>query len=87
MFQGRTATFAGVVNRLTSLLAGTTSTLLMAWIWHQKPPSVQDWASFLFILVAVGFLTQAERHRMSERAAAPVPAAPAAAPVAAAPRA
>ncbi len=79
MFQGRTATFAGVVNRLTSLLAGTTATLLLAWIWHQKPPSVQDWVSFLFILVAVGFLTQAERQRMSARALAPAPTASAAA--------
>ncbi len=63
MFQGRTATFAGVVNRLTSLLAGTTATLLLAWIWKQKPPSIQDWASLVFILVAVGFLTRAEKRR------------------------
>jgi hypothetical protein len=68
MFQGRTATFAGVVNRLTSLLAGTTSTLLLAWIWHLKPPSLQDWSAFVFILVAVGFLARAERRRMAERA-------------------
>ena len=66
MFQGRTATFAGVVNRLTSLLAGTTATLLLAWFWKQKPPSLQDWASLLFILVAVAFLTRAERRRAAE---------------------
>jgi hypothetical protein len=69
MFQGRTATFAGVVNRLTSLLAGTTATLLLAWIWHQKPPSIQDWTSFLFILVAVWFLARAESQRAREAAA------------------
>ncbi len=70
MFQGRTATFAGVVNRLTSLLAGTTATLLLAWIWKQKPPTLQDWASLAFILVAVGFLTRAERRRAAEAAKA-----------------
>ena len=68
MFEGRTATFAGVVNRLTSLLGGTASTLLLAWWFHLKPPSMQDWVSFGFILVAVGFLTRAEQRRMAERA-------------------
>ena len=67
MFQGRTATFAGVVNRLTSLLAGTTATLLLAAFFGQKAPTVQDWASFLFILVAVGFLTRAEKRRVAEK--------------------
>ncbi|MEO5619250.1 MAG: hypothetical protein ABIS67_15885 [Candidatus Eisenbacteria bacterium] len=75
MFQGRTATFAGVVNRLTSLLAGTTATLLLAWIWKQRPPSIQDWASLGFILIAVGFLTRAERRRSAEATKkAPAPA-------------
>jgi len=83
MFQGRTATFAGVVNRITSLIAGTTATLLLAWIWKQRPPSVQDWTSLVFILVAVGFLTRAERRRVAEsraeslRASAPPPGRPA----------
>jgi len=78
MFQGRTATFAGVVNRLTSLLAGTTATLLLAWWFGQKPPTLQDWASFVFILVAVGFLTRAEKRRVRDDGIAPV--APAAVP-------
>jgi hypothetical protein len=74
MFQGRTATFAGVVNRITSLLAGTTATLLLAWIWKQRPPSMQDWASLVFILIAVAFLTRAERRRAAEYAKrAPIP--------------
>lgn len=68
MFEGRTATFAGVVNRLTSLLGGTASTLLLAWWFRLKPPSTQDWVSFGFILVAVAFLTRAEQRRMAERA-------------------
>jgi len=78
MFQGRTATFAGVVNRLTSLLAGTTSTLLLAAFFHQKPPTLQDWTSFVFILVAVGFLARAEKRRVAELPAATI--APAMAP-------
>jgi len=68
MFQGRTATFAGLVNRLTSLLAGTTSTLLLAWWFGLKPPTVPDWVSFGFILVAVAFLSRAEKRRTAETA-------------------
>ena len=84
MFKGRTATFAGLVNRLTSLLAGTMATLLMFFIFKAKFPAVQDWLSVFFILVAVYFLGCAERLRMQELAresaeepkpvAAPVPA-------------
>ena len=70
MFQGRTATFAGLVNRLTSLLAGTTATLILAWFWAQRPPAVTEWVSFFFILVAVGFLTRAEQKRSAEAQAA-----------------
>lgn len=66
MFQGRTATFAGLVNRITSLLAGTTSTLLLAWFFHLKPPAVTDWVSFLFIVGAVAFLSRAEQRRTAE---------------------
>ena len=69
MFKGRTATFAGLVNRLTSLLAGTASTLLLMWLFHLKPPAVTDWVSFAFILVAVVFLARAEQRRMAEAAA------------------
>ena len=67
MFQGRTATFAGLVNRLTSLLAGTVATLLLMWFFHLKPPAVTDWVSFAFILVAVAFLSRAEIRRTAER--------------------
>jgi hypothetical protein len=69
MFKGRTATFAGLVNRLTSLVAGITSTLLLALLFGTKWPSMQDWASVLFILVAVWFLTRAEKRRTAELAA------------------
>jgi hypothetical protein len=74
MFQGRTATFAGLVNRLTSLLAGTTATILLAWWFGLKPPSLPDWVSLGFILIAVGFLTRAEKKRVAARSpAAPQP--------------
>lgn len=66
MYKGRTATFAGLVNRLTSLIAGTTSTLLFALTFSNKWPKQQDWISLAFILVAVGFLTRAEKRRAAE---------------------
>jgi hypothetical protein len=68
MFKGRTATFAGLVNRLTSLLAGTAATLLMFFVFKAKFPALQDWVSVGFILVAVYFLSRAEKRRMNELA-------------------
>jgi hypothetical protein len=70
MFKGRTATFAGLVNRLTSLVAGTTATLLSFFIFGAKFPSPADWCSLALILVAVGFLSLAEKKRVSEMAKA-----------------
>jgi hypothetical protein len=69
MFKGRTATFAGLVNRLTSLVAGTTSTLIVWALLGGKPPKVQDWVSLVLIFVAVYFLTLAEKKRAVELAA------------------
>lgn len=66
MFHGRTATFAGLVNRLTSLVAGTTATLLFSLFFGGKLPSWPDWISLGFIFVAVGFLTHAEKRRTQE---------------------
>jgi hypothetical protein len=63
MFKGRTATFAGLVNRLTSLVAGTSATVLFHLAFGGKAPSNEDWLSLLFILIAVGFLAAAERRR------------------------
>lgn len=73
MYQGRTATFAGLVNRLTSLLAGTTATLITWAALGGRFPKPQEWLSLFFIFVAVGFLTVAERKRATEGAAAPAP--------------
>jgi len=66
MFKGRTATFAGLVNRLTSLVAGTTATLVSYFAFQGKFPKVQDWVSLVFILIAVGFLSRAEKKRTRE---------------------
>ncbi len=66
MFKGRTATFAGLVNRLTSLVAGTTATLVSFFVFGGKFPKIQDWFSLVLILVAVGFLTKAEKKRTRE---------------------
>jgi len=70
MFKGRTATFTGLVNRLTSLVAGTTATLLGWAFFGSKFPSLQNWVSLGFVLVAVAFLTRAERKRAGELKAA-----------------
>ncbi|MBI5020163.1 MAG: hypothetical protein HZB59_01880 [Ignavibacteriales bacterium] len=66
MFKGRTATFAGLVNRLTSLVAGTIATLFFAIWFGGKYPKQQDWISLIFIFVSVGFLSLAERKRTIE---------------------
>lgn len=66
MFKGRTATFAGLVNRLTSLIAGTAATLLFFYFFGGKFPKTEDWASLVFILVAIGFMTTAEKKRAKE---------------------
>jgi hypothetical protein len=63
MFQGRTATFTGLVNRLTSLIAGTAATLLFALFFGGAYPKLEDWLSLGAILAAVACLTSAERRR------------------------
>ncbi|MEO6694923.1 MAG: hypothetical protein ABIY50_00650 [Ignavibacteria bacterium] len=66
MFKGRTATFAGLVNRLTSLIAGTAATLIFYFAFGGKFPSTEDWISLIFILIAVAFITKAEKKRIAE---------------------
>lgn len=62
MFKGRSATFNGLVNRLTSLLAGTASTLFLAWQFGLAMPAKEDWLSLFFVCVSIAFLTFAELH-------------------------
>ena len=66
MFKGRTATFAGLSNRLTSLVAGTAATLLFAIFFKGNFPMVEDWLSLVFIFIAVAFMTRAETKRAAE---------------------
>ena len=66
MFKGRTATFAGLVNRLTSLVAGTTATLIFWLAFRGTAVKEQDWIALGFILIAVFFLSVAERKRAAE---------------------
>ena len=71
MFKGRTATFAGLVNRVTSLVAGTVATLVVWWlIAGQKPPSMEDWFGLAAIFVAIYFMGKAEQKRACELAKA-----------------
>jgi drug/metabolite transporter (DMT)-like permease len=66
MFKGRTATFAGLANRLTSLVAGTAATLLFAVFFKGNFPMTEDWLSLVFIFIAVAFMTRAETKRAAE---------------------
>lgn len=67
MFKGRTATFAGLVNRVTSLVAGTVATLVVWWlIAGQKPPAMEDWFGLAAIFVAIYFMGKAEQKRACE---------------------
>ena len=66
MFKGRTATFAGLVNRLTSLLAGTAATLI-SWVFLAgKFPQMQEWFSLVLIFISIAFITKAEKKRVRE---------------------
>jgi drug/metabolite transporter (DMT)-like permease len=69
MFKGRTATFAGLVNRLTLLIAGTTATLVFYFAFGGRSPLVRDWISLGLILVAIA-LSRAGRKRVVELAGA-----------------
>jgi hypothetical protein len=66
MFKGRTATFSGLVNRITSLIAGTVSTIIFAFYFGGKYPNTIDWILLFFIFISVGFITKAERKRSKE---------------------
>ena len=70
MFKGRTATFTGLVNRLTSLVAGTVATLIGHWLFGSHFPTLMNWVSLGFVMVAVMFLTRAEKKRTQELKAA-----------------
>lgn len=62
LFEGRTATFSALANRLSSLLAGVASTLLFAVFYAGKWPKPEDWGSLVLVLVAVALLAREERQ-------------------------
>lgn len=66
MFKGRTATFAGLVNRVTSLVAGTASTIFLWLFFDMKKPKNEDWFALLLIFVAIYFMSLAEKRRACE---------------------
>lgn len=69
MFKGRTATFAGLVNRIASLIAGTFSTIIMYKFFKDmgfKAPKSEDWIALIMIFVAIYFLSRAEKKRACE---------------------
>jgi hypothetical protein len=69
MFKGRTATFSGLVNRLTSLIAGTAASILVWWlIKDQKPPKAEDWAGLALMFIAIYFIGKSEKKRACELA-------------------
>lgn len=71
MFKGRTATFAGLVNRLTSLIAGTVATLFVFWIIPgQKMPKTEDWIGLVLMFIAIYFIGRSEKKRACELAKA-----------------
>lgn len=64
LFRGRSATFTGLVNRLTSLVAGTAATGVSWWAFGARAPSLLDVASLGLVLAAVGFLARADGRRV-----------------------
>ena len=68
MFKGRTATFAGLVNRLTSLIAGTAATLICYFIGLGDYPKPVDWAALVLIFIALSFISLAEKRRYQGKA-------------------
>lgn len=66
MFKGRTATFTGVVNRLTALLAGITATLICWIFFDMRFPKSLEWTSLVFVIIAIIFIGLAEKKRVAE---------------------
>ncbi len=67
MFKGRSATFNGLVNRLTSLLAGTASTFYLHVHYHLPAPSSEDWLAFALVLGSIACLSISDRFQRSSQ--------------------
>jgi len=66
MFKGRTATFAGLVNRISSLVAGMVSTILVVVLFGIGKIKGEDCVALIFIFIAIYFMSRAERKRVCE---------------------
>jgi len=66
LFKGRNATFSGLVNRLTSVVAGVAVTLIMWIVYGHRFPGHSDWVALALIVAAVVMLGQAEQRRRVE---------------------
>jgi len=66
MFKGRTATFAGLVNRISSLVAGTFSTIIVVALFGIGKVKSEDWVALIFIFIAIYFMSKAEKKRVCE---------------------
>ncbi len=66
LYKGGTATFNITLNRMTSLIAGTTATLLFWLAFDGKPVKANQWTALAVVFVAIGFLAWASHRRRSE---------------------
>ncbi len=72
LFPGKSATFTGVLNRVVSLLAGTTSSLILYLFFGGVFPPNEDWIALAFIVGSI--LLLAWGHQNAKRAEVKTPA-------------
>lgn len=64
MLKGRTGTFGALLNRVTTLIAGTISTCALAMLFvGQNWPTVYDWVSFGLLLLALNYVGKAAAEK------------------------
>lgn len=66
LYKGGNSVFNTTVNRITSLVAGLVSTLIMCYIFHDKPVKPHEWIAFATMGVATVFLALAGMRRQKE---------------------
>ena len=70
LYKGGTATFNITLNRLTSLIGGTTATLIFHYAFGGKAIKVHNWVALAVIFIAIGFLAWSGKRRTKESQAA-----------------
>jgi len=66
LYKGGTATFNITLNRMTSLIGGTTATLIFHYAFGGKAIKAQNWAALAVVFIAIGFLTWSGKRRAKE---------------------